>query len=183
MLVVGSLIPMSESAAGGNYNLSYLSAAMRRHLTPFPDLERLPILGVTGSGLADSTCYTIYLPRSGFLWSDSMIWQQSRPDQISNSVKDHVDENGEHWSVEGSRRVFFQDSFLARHPWEVQKYPRPKHTAQWNKRVLSGDTVRLYDPMTSQYLCAIPGERVVSEAGYFGTKSSTEQDLDRIRIG
>lgn len=183
MLVVGSLIPVSESAAGGNYNLSYLSASMRRHLTPFPVLDRLPMLGVTRSGLTDLTAYTIYLPRSGFLWSDSMIWEQSLPDQIPHSVKDHIDEDGKHWSIEGSRRVFFQDKFLARHPWEIQKYPRPNHRTQRSKRVLSGDTVHLYDPMASRYLCAIPGERVVSEAGYFGTNSSTGQDVDRIRIG
>ncbi|RBR16059.1 hypothetical protein FVER53590_29605 [Fusarium verticillioides] len=183
MLMVGSLIPMSESAAGGNYNLSYLSASMRSHLTPFPLLDRLPMLGVTGPVLTDLTVYTIYLPRSGFLWSDGMIWEQSLPDQIPNSEKGHVDEYGKHWSVEGSRRVFFQDKFLTRHPWEVQKYPRHRQTTTWSKRVLAGDTIRLHDPVTSQYLCAIPGERVVSEAGYFGTKSSTGQDLDRIRIG
>ncbi|KAF4943411.1 hypothetical protein FGADI_13438 [Fusarium gaditjirri] len=183
LLIVGSLIPMSKSAAGGNYNLSYLSASLRTYLTPFPVLDRLPMLGVTGSGLTDLTAYTIYLPRSGFLWSDNMIWQQSLPDQIPDSEKDHVDEDGKHWSVDGSRRVFFQDKFLARHPWEVQKYPRPRQITQWSKRVLAGDTIRLHDPIASQYLCAIPGERVVSEAGYFGTNSSTRQDLDRIRIG
>ncbi|KAH7182080.1 hypothetical protein DER46DRAFT_568658 [Fusarium sp. MPI-SDFR-AT-0072] len=159
MLVVGSLIPMSESAAGGNYSLSYLSAPMRRHLTPFPVLDRFPMLGVTGFGFMDSTAYTMYLPGAGFLWSDGMIWLQALPEEMLDSLNDHVDEDEEHWSIEGSHRVFFQDKFLTRYPWEVQKYPRIKTRPQWSRWTSSGDYA------------------------FFGMNSSIGHDLTRIQIG
>ncbi|KAF4943843.1 hypothetical protein FGADI_13123 [Fusarium gaditjirri] len=160
MLMVGCLMPASESAAGGNYNLSYFSASMRRRLTPFPALDRISMPDQIKSGIMDSTAYTMYLPGAGFLWTDNMIWLQSLPEEMLDSFNDHVDEDGERWSIEGSYRVFFQDRFLTRYLWELQKYPRSRKMSQRSRWISSGDNVRLYDPATARYLCVIPGERV-----------------------
>lgn len=174
---------MSETAAGGNYNLSYLSASMRRDLTPFPVVGKSPMQGTPGLGLLDGEAYTIYVPAVGFLWTDSMMWRQSLPDYMLGSMNHRNDEDEENWSIEGSHRVFFQDKFLTRYPWEIQRIPRNKNKPQWSRWILSGDDIRLYDPATTRYLCVIPGERVVSEAGYFGMHNSTEHDSTRVRIG
>ncbi|KAI7764325.1 hypothetical protein LZL87_013292 [Fusarium oxysporum] len=137
-------------------------------LIPIPDAETPHPIPCTGQ--------ISNVRRAGFLWSDGMIWLQALPEEMLDSLNDHVDEDEEHWSIEGSHRVFFQDKFLTRYPWEVQKYPRIKTrpqwsrwtpqwsrwTPQWSRWTSSGDYVRLHDPATARYLCVIPGERVDS---------------------
>ncbi|CZR69155.1 uncharacterized protein PAC_19055 [Phialocephala subalpina] len=162
MLITGALLPMSESAAGGNYNLRYLSADARRDLSPFPVIRPSSPQAGPGFGLRHGTAYTLYVPGAGFLWSDSMIWNQSLPEGVRNSTSQHDDAVESRWSVEGSYRVFFQDKFIERYPWEVRSAPG------------------LSQGRPSRYLCVIPGERVVSEAGYF---NMDENEKSRIRVG
>lgn len=183
VILIGALLPISEFAAGGNYNLRYLSPAARRNLTPFPAVRQSPTQAVPEFGLRPGMAYTLYAPGAGFLWSDSMIWKQSLPESLRNSSNHHDDEADKYWSIDGSYRAFFQDKFVERYPWEVQKVPQL--TQKWHspKVISSGSTVRLYDPTASRYLCVVPGERVISEARYFGTDNSTEQAIDRIRVG
>lgn len=50
MLLIGTLLPASESAAGGNYNLRYFSASARRDLTLFPVIR--PSLTHTAPGFS-----------------------------------------------------------------------------------------------------------------------------------
>lgn len=173
---------MSESAAGGNYNLRYISAALRRGLTPFPATHRSPTQATSVFGLRDRIAYTLYVPAAGFLWSDSMIWKQSLPQELLNKSTYLDIENGKHWFVEGSHRVFFRDKFIERYLWEVQDHLRPQYNP--NPQIIrSGHTIRLYDQMADRYLCVIPEERVASEAGYFTLNDNAEQSLSRIRVG
>ncbi|PVH71781.1 hypothetical protein DL98DRAFT_434525, partial [Cadophora sp. DSE1049] len=187
VLLHGAVLPVSESAAGGNYNLRYLSAAARRDITPFPAITSSSRQTTPDFSPRHGTQYTLYIPGAGFLWSDSMMWKQSLPGSapISSDPNNH---EARQWSVEGSHRVFFQDRYLERYTWEVQELPRlpqklrnqRKQRKQW--KISSGATVRLFDPTTIRYLCVISGEAVVSEAGYF-SKAETEQSLGRIRVG
>jgi hypothetical protein len=183
MLLNGALLPMSESAAGGNYNLRYLSAAARRDLTLFLAIRPSSTQAAPHFGLHHGTAYTLYVPGVGFLWSDSMMWKQSLPGRLRNSTDHYDDEVEKYWSIEGSYRAFFQDKFLERYPWEIQEFPR--QTQRWRapQTIHSGSTVRLYDSIATRYLCVIPRERVVSEAGYFSMDDSIEQTTNRIRVG
>jgi hypothetical protein len=183
MLLSGALIPMSESAAGGNYNLRYLPAAARRDVTPFPAIRPSSTEPAPYLGLLHGTTYTLYVPGAGFLSSDSMMWKQSLPWKSRNSTDHYDDKEEKYWSIEGSYRVFFQDKFIERYPWEVQEFPRQTRKRRTPQRIHSGSTLRLYDSITSRYLCVIPRERVVSEAGYFSMDDSKEQTTDRIRVG
>ncbi|KUJ15117.1 uncharacterized protein LY89DRAFT_670626 [Mollisia scopiformis] len=186
IIVIGALLPISESSAGGNYNLRYLSASARRDLTPFP-LARSSAQAGPPFAPHHDTAYTLYVPGAGFLWSDSMVWEQSLPAEISpNSTEHYVDETGQLWSIEGSHRVFFQDKFIERYLWEIKQFPQ--QTRRWRtsqKTIHSGSTVRLYDSIAARYLCVIPGERVVSEAGYFSMAEDgiKEPKNDRTRVG
>lgn len=185
MLLSGIFLPTSESAAGGNYNLRYFSASARRDLTPFSVIR--PSLTHTSPGfsLQNGAAYTLYVPSAGFLWTDSMVWEQSIPENLRNTSNHYDDGGGTYWSTEGSYRVFFQDKFIERYPWKVQQRPQQPQKLSTRRQltIKSGSTVRLYGSVTAQYLCVIPGERVVSEAGYFGMNGSTEQPVNRIRLG
>jgi hypothetical protein len=183
LLLSGTLLPASESAAGGNYNLRYLSATARRDLTPFPAIQSRSTQAALDFGLRSGTAYTLYVPGAGFLWSDSMIWKQSLPERLQNSADHYDDKVDKHWSVEGSHRVFFHDKFVERYPWEVQKGPRQTQRSTNLHGIQSGSTVRLYDSIAARYLCVVPGERVVSEAGYFSMDDSTKQSVNRFRVG
>ncbi|KAK0112619.1 hypothetical protein ONS95_014362 [Cadophora gregata] len=183
ILLHGALLPISESVAGGNYNLRYLSAAARRDITLFPAVRPPSARTAPDFRPRHGTQYTLYVPGAGFFWSDSMMWKQSIPDSIQDysSPSDEVKQ----WSVEGSYRVFFQDKFLERYIWEIQELSEMpqslrKHRKQW--KISPGATVRLFDPKATRYLCVIAGEAVVSEAGYFSNVDG-EQSLGRIRVG
>ena len=176
LVLTGMLLPVSESSAGGNFNLRYLSPPARRDLTPFPSVQQ-------DHNLRPDLAYTLYVPGAGFLWSDSMMWKQSVPQTLSKSSACDTGDAAESWSVEGSHRAFFQDKFRERYPWQIQ--PISDSTQEWRRPrvVRSGTTVRLYDTTAAQYLCVIHGQRVTSEAGYLGEGNSTEQAPDRIRVG
>lgn len=113
LLLYGALVPMSESAAGGNYNLRYLLPGTRRDITPFPAIQPFSTRAVPDFGFQNGSEYTLYVPGAGFLWSDSMMWKQKVPAGFSYSLEDHHTEEGDdHWSVEGSYSVSFQDKFI-----------------------------------------------------------------------
>jgi hypothetical protein len=184
MLITGSLLlPLSESAAGGNYNLRYLSATARQSFTPFPAVQTRFMQTTPGLNLHHGTAYTLYVPGAGFLWSDTMMWKQSLPDGSRFAGNHHNEETGKAWSVEGSYRVFFQDKFGERYPWEVREFSPHIQKRRASLAIQAGSTVRLYDPMADRYLCVIPGETVVSEAGYFNIDDSKEQTPSRVRVG
>lgn len=84
MSLGGALLPMSESAAGGDYNLRYLSAAARRSITPLPAIRPTSTQAVSNVGPRLGLVYTLYVPGAEFLWSDSMIWKQSLPVRLRN---------------------------------------------------------------------------------------------------
>jgi hypothetical protein len=134
--------------------------------------------------LRSGVAYTFYVPGAGFLWSDDKVWKQSLPEKLWGAPNHDGDDQGKQWAVDDSYRVFFQDKFNERYPWTVEPVlPLPTH--QWRKQqtLKSGSNVHLYDPTTAQYLCVIPNERVVTEAGYFGEGNSEVRRIDRIRVG
>lgn len=130
LLITGHLLAFSEDAAGGNYNLRYLSPEARRSITPFGSITNLPNRQ-TSFGLVDAKeMYTLYVPGAGFLWSDEMVWAQSGP-------------NSEEYEVEGSERVFFEDRFAERYPWIVEvKSPLERKKKKTKKSRSKGAIIR-----------------------------------------
>lgn len=151
LVATGFLLPFSESAAGGNYNLHYLSPEARRSITPFGSITTMTKRPAP-FGIVDSKeMYTLYLPGAGFLWSDELIWAQSVPDQ-------------DDYAVEGSERVFFQDKFVERYPWIVQ-INTPVRTKK-NKRakrgiIRTGSSVQIRSWM--RYFLLTFGKEAVSD--------------------
>lgn len=183
VLLTGALLPLSESAAGGNYNLRYLSAAARRDITQFPAIRPSSTQAAPHFSLDQGKAYTLYVPGAGFLWSDLAVWRHRLLPALPNGTGHHDDGMGNQWSTDGSHRVFFQDKFAARYPWEIHRVPRPFQKRNSPRTIHSGSTVRLYDSIGTRYLCVIPGERVVSEADYSSMDESLEQITKRIRVG
>jgi hypothetical protein len=128
--------------------------------------------------------YTLYVPGAGFLWSDDKVWKQSLPEKHWGAPNHRSDDQGRRWAVDDSYRVFFQDKFNERYPWTVEPVlPLPTHQRRTQQTLKSGSDIRIYDPTSAQYLCVIPNERVVTEAGHFGEGNSEVQKIDRIRVG
>lgn len=145
LILLGSIQPLSESAAGGNYNLHYLSPVARRMMTPFRSLNEGTVQARQNQPFAvyDSTeMHTLYVPGAGFLWSDDMRWAQSLPEHLRES------HDREGWSVEQSDRVLFQDRFLERYPWIFQASdlsPTSKRRTK-NRLIRSGSGAKLFSP-------------------------------------
>lgn len=179
MIFLGALLPWSESAAGGNYNLRYLSPAARKDLSPVSASQHQ----TNHDDLYTNVLYTLYVPRAGFLWSDSMVWVETQREDLQNSSVELSAETDEDWFLDEPERVFFQDEFVKRYPWMIQQIPSKQHDRRISQRVQTTSTVRLYDPTEARYLCVIPGTRVISEKADHGNKSNRPQGLDRIRVG
>lgn len=97
LLLSGTLLPTFESAAaGGNYNLRYLSASARRDLTPFPAIRPSLTHAALSFSLQTGAAYTLYVPGASFLWSESMVWIQSLPERLRNSLNHYDDEDGKY---------------------------------------------------------------------------------------
>lgn len=106
MCICDRLVPDAETAAGGNYNLRYLTAAARRSLVP---MERFNALHVPFAqhppafAFLPEVPFTAYIPQSGFLWSDETYWN----DQHGFFDNHVITENGDLLS----QRVFLADKF------------------------------------------------------------------------
>lgn len=75
--------PWSETSAGGNYNLHFLSPEMRRALRPAIGQKYVGATdsfiarnGTKGHFLRRNEPLSIYLPAVGFLWTDDMVWDE-----------------------------------------------------------------------------------------------------------
>ncbi|EFR02004.1 hypothetical protein MGYG_05007 [Nannizzia gypsea CBS 118893] len=77
-ITYGAVFPASDMAAGGNYNLHFLSAHFRRDLIPDSRLINSSFFDhpVPLYSLRPSTPMSLYLPQAGFLWSDHLVWNQ-----------------------------------------------------------------------------------------------------------
>ena len=69
----------SETSVGGNYNLHYLPASLRRELRPMIHVYS-PVIAELGGrsflvySLVPEVPISLYLPRAGFLWTDELAW-------------------------------------------------------------------------------------------------------------
>lgn len=171
LYVVGAFVPDSEAAFGANYNLRALSPGARRHMSPFPAVDTSRVLS--------DRFYTLYVPGSGFLWSDAVQWEQNLPEEYRHQANVVENNDDEAWRTDGSFRAYFQDKFAKRYPWVLKRVPySPFQT------LYSNTTVRLFDPTEARYLCVIPRQEIVSEALYFVEEADQNQgDISRLRVG
>ncbi|RDW58530.1 uncharacterized protein DSM5745_11221 [Aspergillus mulundensis] len=131
--------PLSETTAGGNYNLHYLPASLRRNLRPQIGAFYAGVTEVAGRpfpaySLVPEAPISLYIPGAGFLWSDDLTWdiashdfrwkdgteQTIAPDQASalDAIEDkifHVRPN--------QSRIIFSDKFNTVGPWFLQQVP------------------------------------------------------------
>lgn len=183
MLLYGAVLSSSDVAAGGNYNLRYLSAPARRALSSFP------IVGTASSkygpdfGIRRGAEHTLYVPAAGFLWSDDMIWRQSVPRASSILPSAATEHNEIDWAEEGSHRVFFGDELAKRYTWIIEPLADGASFNRAGQLVRPNSIVRLVEPTGERSLCVIPGERVTSEAGLPHIGTDAEVQIDRLRVG
>ncbi|RAH59380.1 hypothetical protein BO85DRAFT_437428 [Aspergillus piperis CBS 112811] len=122
--------PLSETSLGGNYNLHYLSASLRRELRPSmgaysPGISELEGRSFPVLSLVPRAPISLYLPRAGFLWSDELAWDihshkfntKATPRSWrQTSTIDAVEEHIAHLN-NNSSRVIFSDEFNTVGPW------------------------------------------------------------------
>lgn len=177
---IGLHLPVSETAAGGNYNLRFLSPQARQAISPFP----FPDTDSSGFAVSYDKLYTLYMPGAGFLWSDDMIWEQRLPERLRYKANTHnEDDQDSPWSTDGSYRTYFDDKFVQRYPWVIK--PLKKRGVERPEGVVQSQSrVKLYDPSAGQYLCMLPDDKVATEAVYFEVDAdSKDKPEDRFRIG
>ena len=82
-VAVYMVYPWSETSAGGNYNLHFLSPEMRRALRPAIGQEYFSTTdnlikrnGGKDHFLRQNEPLSIYMPAVGFLWTDNMVWDE-----------------------------------------------------------------------------------------------------------
>lgn len=115
----------SEVAYGGNYNLRYLDAGVRR--TMRPGFEMPSPLSDPGPGLHSMAPYSLYVPSAGFLWSDDLFWDsqsgsfQSEETFWSQSNEDLPLERSDTNITTPDRRAVMRDPVGKVSPWILQK--------------------------------------------------------------
>lgn len=107
--VSGLVFPWSETSSGGNYNLHYLPASIRRDLRQGMS-SRFAHVPYVGSALHYDTPFTMYLPSAGFLRTDDLVWDPYYQafDSDSNTATRSEDPSHDN-SDERLNRVVFQD--------------------------------------------------------------------------
>ncbi|KAM5440975.1 hypothetical protein MferCBS31731_004114 [Microsporum ferrugineum] len=121
----GAVFPSSETAAGGNYNLHFLSAHFRRELVPDRRLFNASTLNypIPPYSLRPLTAMSFYLPQAGFLWSDELVWSEIYGVYSTLSVyeKDIKDSQRQDDGREPPPyRLFLRDKFNRRYPWSFK---------------------------------------------------------------
>lgn len=173
-MLFGLVLPSSEHAAGGNFNLQYLSPTARKSITPF----RSETISSPGHfAIRDDFVYSLYVPMAGFLWNDLAIWKQNK------SPTKPVTSDDVGAVHEQAHRVFFQDKFGERHPWAFDPVVTP-NSARPATELVSGSSVRIRSPISEEYLCLLRGSRVLSELHRADlSENEIPEPLDRIRVG
>lgn len=172
MLVFSIVYPASETAAGGNYNLRFLSADARRRLRPeIPRLSDQSPARDAGNestplyGLLPSAPYSVYLLKAGFLWTDHLVWDETSgafeqdyvlakmiEEEARFHEKEDADESARKRSI-GHRAIFF-DKINIVEPWVLERYNRP--TLLDSEYLWPGEPLYLRSYTTGEYLSAEP---------------------------
>jgi hypothetical protein len=183
VVLTGGVLPNSEAAVGGNYNLRYLSPAARARLSPFPSAYDQLGARKLGYTLHAGKMYTLYIPSAGFLWSDDLMWAQEKTNRSGDEFNRPYSTSEKSWQYDPSHRAYFEDRFAERLPWTME-LTRGLHLRNVQKTALqTASTVHLVDAMAARYLCVINGERIVSEAGYHADGGSDDSTIERSRVG
>lgn len=194
IVLLGVVLPYSEVAAGGNYNLQFLSAEARRSLSPVKEEAGIPNWGNHSLPVHAVVPYfpvSLYLPRAGFLWHDESVWL---PDLgLFGTELELSQEQGQAQVEETSPnsalyRVQFSDPIASRHPWSFEQafYDDIPHRTDQDSdyaisHLWSGEMVHLRSRITNHYL-GVAGDE----------KSLIDQELEidhgdepftRLRVG
>lgn len=193
-MLLGIVLPYSEVAAGGNYNLQFLSAEARRSLSPVRGEAEIPNWGnhsLPVHAVAPYVPVSLYLPGAGFLWHDESVWLPE------------LGLFGSEWELSGNQgsasdeeispdsavyRVHFSDPIASRHPWSFEQalyndiQHRPDQNSDYARSHLwSGEMVHIRSRITNHYL-GVAGDE----------KSLIDQELEidhgdepfmRLRVG
>ncbi|OJJ69779.1 hypothetical protein ASPBRDRAFT_678148 [Aspergillus brasiliensis CBS 101740] len=122
--------PFSETSLGGNYNLHYLPASLRRELRPAigaysPGISEMGGRSFPVHSLVPGAPISLYIPRAGFLWTDDLAWDINshkfnrkaiQPSERQSSTVDAIEEHLAHVNDKDSR-IIFSDEFNTIGPW------------------------------------------------------------------
>lgn len=152
--VLGFGMPGSETAAGGNYHLRYLSPNLRQSGAPAFESKHNSHSKAVHAMLASEPS-SIYVLGAGFLWSDHLSWQDDMGAFVSANERmpdTALPESGGH-------RSFFADPFAVRHPWAFHRAKQDDHPQKPQIRrnslpryLRSGELVYLQSVMDERYV-------------------------------
>ncbi|KAI1445746.1 hypothetical protein F5Y02DRAFT_417663 [Annulohypoxylon stygium] len=185
-LIYGSFFPFSETAAGGNFNLSFFTPGTRRMLSPYQRTATSAGADLHGPyppfALVPSVPVSLYVPRAGFLWTDRKKWVEYL------GIFDTLDEKREDEFADMlAERAYFSDPIARRHPWVLElAYLEPglssMHQDYRVSRVTPGDAVYLRSAITKRYLGTVEGNPSIVDRE-LGTVLDENEGFYRFEIG
>lgn len=165
LFLLGLVFSGTETAAGGNYNLHFLSASARRGLSPAWAASQIHLPAnvstpVPRHAIVPYVPVSVYLPRAGFLWQDEAVWLRQ------------LGVFGERWELDGPQnetllalsRVYLSDPIGRRHPWAFEQDLdlgefEPRQQDIITTYLWSGERVHLRSRISSEYLGVAGAER------------------------
>lgn len=180
--------PSSEVAAGGNYNLRYLSADARRYLVQ--DLHRAePPSQAPAHAIIPRVPVTIYMPRAGFLWSNTQVWNDE-----GGFFEPHHEQLEAAAQAAGNITQFnlgFADPFALRHPWVFEQVfdvdytgDRARMSDSATAYIRPNDMVYLRSAVNDRYLSlAYSSLSIVDTEARLGLPEEGTKAFSRYRIG
>ncbi|KAK9773289.1 hypothetical protein SCAR479_10018 [Seiridium cardinale] len=172
--IIGFVLPSSETAAGGNYNLRYLSARARRTLSPAGEASRTPNwsnYSIPPHSIVPYVPISLYLPKAGFLWHDEAVWLEELGMFGDASELVPSSEHGEDFQnldeyrpTSPLSRVYFSDPIARRHPWSFEQtnsadMHQPNQEDYIRSHLWSGEGVYIRSRISGRYLGVSEGER------------------------
>lgn len=165
IVLLGVVLPYSEVAAGGNYNLQFLSAEARRSLSPVREEAGIPNWGNHSLPVHAVVPYvpvSLYLPRAGFLWHDESVWLPELGvfgTERELSGNQNLAQSEEASPDSTLYRVHFSDPIASRHPWSFEQalYDDIRHGTDHisdyaRSHLRSGEMVHIRSRITNHYL-------------------------------
>lgn len=195
LAILGLAHPDSEVAAGGNYNLQFLSAQARRGLSPSSRSSEVPLLGnqsIPSHAIIPYVPVSLYLEEAGFLWHDDSVWlphlgvfgaewELRGSEPARNTDRGSVEAQNR---ADASHRAYLADPIAKRHPWAFEQDLYFDGEQPTDESIISylwpGEFVFVRSRVTGEYLTSGSHKSIVDEE--LNIETGTD-GFARFRIG
>ncbi|OQD62124.1 hypothetical protein PENPOL_c013G02160 [Penicillium polonicum] len=180
--ILAVTFPLSETSSGGNYNLHYLPASLRREMRPeipaySPGAAEVDGRPFPAYSLIPEAPISLYIPSAGFLWTDPLTWdtnrhrfqwkEENRQLPKQSSTLDEMEDKNDYMHVNNNQsRVIFSDKFNTVGPWFFEQVVSGEYDPTdpvLAARVWPGQVVYLRQVQTGEFLTASMDGMTISD--------------------